>query len=532
MNANDSHQFLSESQLLINSLLSECLSDPGEEDISKAAFEAEFPEGKTFADKDTARLEIQSFSKANNIPFETCKSDKSYIKMICKHFGKYRAAKKGEDEEDIGTGKGLESDTRAVGQPWTIRTSCFEHNHPLSEDRRAFHNNRKFNAEDGELAIRLMRAGTTPSKTLKMLETRGVNNLIVTDLTNIQQQFCRDNHTNMWNFIKNLESSGHQVRYMTNVDERICYVFFIHQHGIEESRKLSEYVVIDATYKTNSYKMVLLNFVVADGLARGEITGNLPKCFVTDNDEALLGAIKSVFPESKQILCWIHIQRNFILRFKRNLSKEKRQDRNLFEMKVKSFMAIIKHMALTCATKRKFLFAKDAYEVFISTKGMCVKGVAQKMIKYLHSMMSTHASIERSNNTSSGSMAAVTEKIDLWIKKREDYRNLQSIKESFSQRSVFLEHDIADQLSLIRLNVSSFAFESIKNESIEMKASEENPDHVIYVRSSKNCLLPLSVVHQRWRISYVKGNVATVTEVSAELGRDSPPESGSTTNHV
>ncbi|KAG2198400.1 hypothetical protein INT47_009805 [Mucor saturninus] len=90
--------------------------------------------------------------------------------MIWKHCGKYRAAKKGEDEEDIGTGKGLESvaqrpnrttgrtecsafvyvrkDARAGGQPWTIRSSCFEHNHLLSEDRRAYHNNRNLNAEE------------------------------------------------------------------------------------------------------------------------------------------------------------------------------------------------------------------------------------------------------------------------------------------------------------------------------------------------------------------------------------------------
>ncbi|KAG2198379.1 hypothetical protein INT47_009784 [Mucor saturninus] len=94
--------------------------------------------------------------------------------------------------------------------------------------------------------------------------------LIVTDLTNIQQQFCRDNNTNMWNFIKNLEPSGHQVRYMTNADERNCCVFFRHQHGIDEARKHSECVVIDATYKTNSQKMVLLNFVVAGTLQSKE----------------------------------------------------------------------------------------------------------------------------------------------------------------------------------------------------------------------------------------------------------------------
>ncbi|KAG2203128.1 hypothetical protein INT47_004935, partial [Mucor saturninus] len=595
MNSNDSQQSLSESQLSINSLLSvinpaeepkdsfeetfdrqnaeqtntektttddydwECLSEPQEEDISvettrqvssfaetvsiiervmelKAAFEAEFPVGKAFVDKDIARLEIQSFIKTNKIPFETCKSNTSYIKMICKHFGKYRAAKKGEDEEDFGTGEGLESVAQRSNQT-TGRTGCsaFDmfHNHPLSEDRRAYHNNRNLNAEDQELAISLMRAGTTPSETLKMLETRGVNNLIVTDLANIQQQFCRDNHTNMWNFIKNLESSGHQVRYMTNADERICCC-----------------VVVDATYKTNSHKMVLLNFVVVGTLRSKEkpkqlvtvpiagcwidretddrcrwsmncfreivwpvveITGNLPKCFVTDNGEALLRAIKSVFPE-----------------------------RNLSEMEVKFFMAIIKQMALSCATKSEFLLDKDAYETFVSTKGMCVKGGAQTMIKYLHHMMvkkqfwvgyyvnnlmhmgnrtsnrveSAHVNIKRSNNASSGSMAVVIEKIDLWIKKREDYRNLQSIKESASQRPVFLEHDIADQLSFIRLNVSSFAFESVKNELIEMKASEENPDHVSYVRSGENCLF------------------ATVAEVSAELGKDSSPELCSNTNEV
>lgn len=198
-----------------------------------------------------------------------------------------------------------------------------------------------------------------------MLETRGVSNLIVTDLTNIQQQFCRDSHIDMWNFVKNLESSGHQVRFLTDADERICSVFFIHQHGIDEARKLSECIIVDATYKTNSHKMVLLNFVVAGTLRSkekpkqlttvpiagcwmdretserycwalncfrdivwptGTSTDKLPKCFVTDNDEALLGAIKSEFPESKQILCWIHIQRNFILRFKKNLAKEKRLD--------------------------------------------------------------------------------------------------------------------------------------------------------------------------------------------------------------
>lgn len=73
----------------------------------------------------------------------------------------------------------VRKDARAIGQPWTIRSSCFEHNHPLSEDKRVYDNNKKLEAEDQELAISLMRAGTTPSETLKVRLKVDMEKLIV-----------------------------------------------------------------------------------------------------------------------------------------------------------------------------------------------------------------------------------------------------------------------------------------------------------------------------------------------------------------
>lgn len=198
-----------------------------------------------------------------------------------------------------------------------------------------------------------------------------MHNIRVSDLTNLQQQFCRDNTKEMWHFIKSLESTGHQVRWMTDSNDKVCCVFFIHQHGIEEARKLSESIIVDATYKTNSHKMVLLNFAVAGTFRSKEKPQQLttvsiagcwmdretterykwalksfknivwpknsqnepPRCFVTDNDEALQGAIRTIFPESKQILCWLHIQRNFLLRFKKNLCKEVRKNRKFLMLR-------------------------------------------------------------------------------------------------------------------------------------------------------------------------------------------------------
>lgn len=94
--------------------------------------------------------------------------------------------------------------------------------------------------------------------------------VLVADLTNIQRQFHRDNHTHMWDFIKNLELTGHSVRWLTDSDNRICSVFFIDQHGIYEAKKQSECIIIDATYKTDSHNMVLLNLVLSGTLRSKE----------------------------------------------------------------------------------------------------------------------------------------------------------------------------------------------------------------------------------------------------------------------
>ncbi|KAG2230524.1 hypothetical protein INT48_001176 [Thamnidium elegans] len=143
---------------------------------------------------------------------------------------------------------------------------------------------------------------------------------------------------------------------------------------------------------------------------------------------------------------------------------------------------------------------------------------------------STHANIKRNNQTSSGSMTIVTEKVNLWIKKRENYRNLQSAKELISQKLVYLGSEITKKLSDLRLNITNFAYESIKNELMQMETSEdETANEKCYCPVRRNyrlpCkhvlekyegVIPLVAVHQRWRIIYIKGRVATIAEVAIE----------------
>ncbi|KAG2199328.1 hypothetical protein INT47_012962 [Mucor saturninus] len=522
----------------------------------KEAFEKEFPTKKTFADKNSARAEMQEFCKAQNIPFETLRSDKVYIKLVCKNFGDYSSTrgveKDGNDDEggfkrpNRKTGKvgctafiHPKMDLKDVEKRWFVSKTCLEHTHPVSNNRKMYHVNRKLEADDQESAIKMMQSGSTPSAVLELLRTRDVCNVTVTDLTNIQQRFCRDDSIFVWDFIKRLETTNHH---------------------------------------TNSHKMVLLNFVVAGALRSKEkpkqlttvpiagcwmdketteryqwalqcfrdivwpISTNenlLPKCFVTDNEEALLEDIKSVFPNNPGM-----------------------------QLEVRSFLKIVQKMAFVCSTLEQFKAAKAEYDALVSRPGLCTKDGAIIMRKYLEFMMkkarfwagyhdnslmhmgnrtsnrveATHTNIKRHAHTSSGSISVVTDKINAWTQKREGYRDLQSTREALSQQTMLLNSDIMAKISLIKMNVTSFALENIKLGLLEMRLASEDQNHKSpVVHGEKPCLcslrrnynlpcrhslakllfknngvIPLKAISKRWRIYYVKGSVAIIAEIKQD----------------
>jgi hypothetical protein len=69
-------------------------------------------------------------------------------------------------------------DKKSSGDPWMIKSICFEHNHPISEDERLYSVNRKLDAENQELVINLMRSGTLPREALKVSLNISFNGLL------------------------------------------------------------------------------------------------------------------------------------------------------------------------------------------------------------------------------------------------------------------------------------------------------------------------------------------------------------------
>nr|XP_043633774.1 protein FAR1-RELATED SEQUENCE 5-like [Erigeron canadensis] len=136
--------------------------------------------------------------------------------------------------------------------------------------------------------------------------------------------------------------SDHQYTYQYTTDSKtgcLTNLFFVHPTSLDIWRAFPWIIEIDATYKTNVYNMPLVEIVgvtptgktfsIAHALIENEqhatytwvlqcLRSTLEEGFVvrvalTDRDLALMKAVKDVMPETKLILCRIHIWRNIEL---------------------------------------------------------------------------------------------------------------------------------------------------------------------------------------------------------------------------
>jgi MULE transposase domain len=131
------------------------------------------------------------------------------------------------------------------------------------------------------------------------------------------------------NQMTNGSSSGKRI------DGRLQSLFFASQNQVELMRFYPDLVLIDATYKSNRYKMPLVHFggvtpinsffSAAFCFMPGEdeeeymwcveqfknlVCYDLkpPEAFITDNDKALRNALSRVFEGIPRLLCIWHIQ--------------------------------------------------------------------------------------------------------------------------------------------------------------------------------------------------------------------------------
>ena len=183
-------------------------------------------------------------------------------------------------------------------------------------------------------------SSTAPREILSILQERDSSN--TTGIKSIYNAIFRNKEakrgglTSIQYVLEQLIQKKNLHEYLTNTDtNEITDILWVHPKSLELSINFSSVLIINATYKTNEYRIPLLEvvgitstmqtyslmfaylsnesaerFIWALSILKKWMVKNgasLPSVFVSDRDLALLNAIEACFPMSRHILCIWHI---------------------------------------------------------------------------------------------------------------------------------------------------------------------------------------------------------------------------------
>jgi hypothetical protein len=237
-----------------------------------------------------------------------------------------------------------------VDGPWKIihqlDGKSYHHNHPPARDASMIPQFRRL-SRNPEVRKRLFDYFSVPSYKAKAIVVRlraDFPGLLVTrrDVLNEMHLFRNEDlgvDTKIGALLRRLEEKKYWFKYETDDNQILSSIVFINPRCLEQFLRSANVLLIDCTYKTNRYRMPLLNLVGSSGNNRTLHLGvaliarqdesmfrwvfNHLKClldekqvkiplFITDRDLAAINAIEEVFPESNIILCRWHINKDVL----------------------------------------------------------------------------------------------------------------------------------------------------------------------------------------------------------------------------
>ncbi|BBN09862.1 hypothetical protein Mp_4g23330 [Marchantia polymorpha subsp. ruderalis] len=221
---------------------------------------------------------------------------------------------------------------------WRLELENGEHNHPAATDISAYPAARRLKGDEQQTIWEISDAGADPKVILATVRQRNPKcELIVKDIYNHKAQLRNVNlngRTPLEKLLDDMQSDGVLHVYERDAEGRITRLFFALPLCVALAREFYHVLLMDATYKTNKFKMPLLHavslsstsqtFSAAFCFLRSETEADytwaltqiksifdgdhLPKVIVTDCDQALMSALATVFPNAHNLLC---VQRDF-----------------------------------------------------------------------------------------------------------------------------------------------------------------------------------------------------------------------------
>ncbi|XP_004305076.1 PREDICTED: protein FAR-RED ELONGATED HYPOCOTYL 3-like [Fragaria vesca subsp. vesca] len=216
---------------------------------------------------------------------------------------------------------------------WKVDIKNLAHNHEPSRDMSGHPYCRQFSKEEIMKIKEMSKAGVTPRQILSSL--RQSNSDIHTTFRSIyneKQRIMKENlagHTVIQALLEELGQAGFIYNIEYDQNGRLTHLMFAHPLSIALTKSYMNVFVMDCTYKTNKYKMPLLDivgvtsfntsfyscFVFMQKEEEEDYVWALtmfskmlgveayPLVIIIDRELALMNAINIVFPKTANILC-------------------------------------------------------------------------------------------------------------------------------------------------------------------------------------------------------------------------------------
>ncbi|KAL5123967.1 Protein FAR1-RELATED SEQUENCE 6 [Glycine soja] len=245
----------------------------------------------------------------------------SFVLIGCERSGTYKCRNKEFVRKDTRSRKcgcpfRLRGKPVHGGEGWMVKLICGIHNHELAKSLVGHPYAGRLTKDEKKIIADMTKSMVKPKNILLTLKEHNANSCtMIKQIYKARSAYCssiRGADTEMQHLMKLLERDQYIHWYRLKDEVVVRDLFWCHLDAVKLCNACHLVFFIDSTYKTNRYRLPLLDFVGVTPTAMTFSAGNdrLPIVIVTDRDLALMNAVKTVFPKCTDLLCKFHIDKN------------------------------------------------------------------------------------------------------------------------------------------------------------------------------------------------------------------------------
>lgn len=299
----------------------------------------------------------------------TCANRNPRIIYGCERSGKYKEYKGKNNNNPRLTGtKKCNCPFRLKGvklsNEWRLEVQCGVHNHSALYNCEGHSLLGRLTEEERKLAVDMYKNMVKPRAILHTIRKNDPSNCTtiktVYNALSAQRKVDRAGHSQIQYLLSKLKEKNYFEWHRNTLDgtDIMTDIFWAHPTSINLMRTFPHLLVMDCTYRTNKYRMPLLEIVGVTSTSKTfciavaylvserenhyvwalkrlqlimlDCDVEMPSVIVTDREIALINAINIVFPQAAHILCKWHIQKNILAFIQRKVRSMKKEVKNQF----------------------------------------------------------------------------------------------------------------------------------------------------------------------------------------------------------